>query len=79
MLIFLFQLFYQNHKYRLIFDTVSLQISVCAFNYSPREEYLDLFIVVALSSKSFSGKTSVAVKNSYLLMFPERNLNSLSP
>ena len=46
-------------------------MSVCAFNYLSNEEYSDLFIVVAFSSKSFSGKTSLPVKNSYLLTFPD--------
>ena len=29
------------------------------------------FIVAAISSKSFSGKTSLLVKNPYLLKFPD--------
>ena len=45
-------------------------MSNCAFNSLPNGEYLNLFIVAAFSSKSFSGKTSLPVKNSYLLTFP---------
>ena len=37
-------------------------MSVCAFNSLPKGEYLNLFIVAAFSSKSFSGKTSLPVK-----------------
>ena len=32
--------------------------------------YSNLLIAAAFSSKSFSGKTSLRVKNSYLLTFP---------
>ena len=46
-------------------------MSVRFFNSLPNEEYSNLFIVVAFSSKSFSGKTSLSVKNSYLLIFPD--------
>ena len=45
-------------------------MSVCAFNSLPKEEYSNHFIAAAFSSKSFSGKTSLVVKNSYLLTFP---------
>ena len=44
-------------------------MSVCAFKYLPLGEYSNLFIVAAFSRKSFSGKTSLLVKNSYLLTF----------
>ena len=46
-------------------------MSVCAFNSFSKGEYSTLFIVVAFSSNSFSGKTSLPVKNSYLLTFPD--------
>ena len=56
-------------------------MSVCAFNSLPNEEYSNLFIVAAFSNKFFSGKTSLPVKNSCLLEFPDNkswNLSSLS-
>ena len=46
-------------------------MSVCAFNSLPNSEYSNLFVVAALSSMSFTGKTSLPVKNSYLLTFPD--------
>ena len=46
-------------------------MSVCAFNSLPNGEYSNLFVVAAFSSKSCSGKTSLPVKNSYLLTFPD--------
>ena len=46
-------------------------MSVCAFNFLPKGGYSKLFIVAAFSSKSFSGKTSLPVENSYLLTFPD--------
>ena len=45
-------------------------MSVCDFNSLHNGEYSNLFIVAAFSSKSFSGKTSLPVKNSCLLAFP---------
>ena len=45
-------------------------MSVCGFDLLPKGEYSNLFIVAAFSSKSFSGKTSLLVKSSYLLTFP---------
>ena len=45
-------------------------MSVCAFSSLPNGEYSNLFILTAFSNKSFSGKTSLSVKNSYLLTFP---------
>ena len=44
-------------------------MSFCAFNSLPNREYPILFIVIAFSSKSFPGKTSLPVKNLYLLLF----------
>ena len=44
-------------------------MSVYVFVSLPNGEYSNLFIVAAFSSKSFSGKTSLPVKNSYLLTF----------
>ena len=46
-------------------------MSVCYFNSLPNGKYSNLFIVAAFSGKSFSGKTSSPVKNSYLLTFPD--------
>ena len=45
-----------------------LVCSVYSFSYN---KYSNLFNTTALSSKSFSGKTSLPVKNSYLLTFPD--------
>ena len=64
MLTFLFQLLYQSHRNCLVFATAS-------FSSLPNGEYSNLFIVAAISSKAFSGKTSLLVKNSYLLKFPD--------
>ena len=57
-----------------MFDTVCLLLflillsdTVYAFNSLPNGEYSNLFIVAAFSSKSFSGKISLPVKNLYLL------------
>ena len=41
-------------------------MSVCAFNSLPKAEYSFFFIVAAFSKKSFSGKTYLPDKNSYL-------------
>ena len=46
-------------------------MSVFAFNSLPNGEYSNHFLVAAFSSKSFSGKTSLPVKNLYLLRFPD--------
>ena len=46
-------------------------MSVLAFNSFPNGEYSNFFIVVTFSSRSFSGKTYLPVKNSYLLTFPD--------
>ena len=55
-------------------------MSVCAFNYLLKGEYSNLFIAAAFSGKSFSGKTSLPVKNTYLLIFLDdiASLSSLS-
>ena len=45
-------------------------MSVFAFDYLPNGKYSNLFNV-AFSSKSFSDKTSLPVRNSYLLTFPD--------
>ena len=45
-------------------------MSVCAFDSLPKVEYSNLFIVAACSSKSFSSKKSLPVRNSYLI-FPD--------
>ena len=44
-------------------------MSICAFNSLPKSEYSNLFIVTGFSS-TFSGKSSLPVKNSYLPKFP---------
>ena len=41
-------------------------MSICAFYSLPNGEYSNLWI-----SAAFSGKTSLPVKNSYLLIFPD--------
>ena len=46
-------------------------MSVGALNSLPNREYSNLYNVVAFSSMSFSGKTSLADKHSYLLTFPD--------
>ena len=46
-------------------------MSACAFNFLPNGEYSNLFIAANFSSKSFSGKTSLPFKNSYLPTFPD--------
>ena len=53
-------------------------MSVCAFNALPNDEYSNLFNGAAFSSKSFSRKTSPAVKNSYLLTFPDDKEETLA-
>ena len=56
------KLFDQTRKYRLIFYTVSLQSTVCAFNFLLKGQYSNYFIEVASSSKSFSGETFLLIK-----------------
>ena len=46
-------------------------VSVCAFNSLPNGKYSNLLNVAAFSIKSFSGKTSLLVKKSYLQTFPD--------
>ena len=46
-------------------------MSVGALNSLPNREFSNLYNVVAFSSMSFSGKTSLADKHSYLLTFPD--------
>ena len=53
-------------------------MSVCAFNSLPKGQYSNIFIVAALSSKSFSGKIYLPVKNSYLLTFPDNTAEILA-
>ena len=53
-------------------------MSVCAFNSLHNGEYPNLFIIAAFSSKSFSGKTSLPVKNSNLLTFPDDKADILA-
>ena len=53
-------------------------MSVCTFNSLPNGEYLNLFIVAVYSSKFFSGKTSLLVKNSYLLKFHDDKVEILA-
>ena len=43
----------------------------CAFNSLTNREYSNLFNVADFLSKSFSGKMSLTLKNSYLLTFPD--------
>ena len=44
-------------------------MSVCFSNTLPNDKYSNLLIVAAFSNKSFSGKTSLPVKNSHLPIF----------
>ena len=53
-------------------------MSVCAFNSLPNGKYSNLFIAAAFCSKSFSGKTSLTVKNSYLLTLPDDKADALA-
>ena len=46
-------------------------MSVYVFNSLLNSEYSNLYVVAALSSMSFTDKTSLPVKNSYLLTFPD--------
>ena len=66
MLVFLF-FFYQARKYCLIFDSAML---VVAFHSLPKAKYSNPFIVAAFSGNFFPDKTSLWVKNSYLLTYP---------
>ena len=44
---------------------------VCTFSCLPNNERSNLFVVAALSSKCFSGKTSLLGKDLYLLTPPD--------
>ena len=46
-------------------------MSVCGFNSLAKSEYSNLFIASAFPNNSFSGKTSLRVKKSYLLTFAD--------
>ena len=46
-------------------------MSVYAFNFLPKGEYSNPFVAAAFSSRLFSRKTFLPVKNSYLLTFPD--------
>ena len=52
-------------------------MSICAFNSLPNGEYSNIFNATAFSNWSLSGKTSLPVKNSYLLTFPDDNAEIL--
>ena len=46
-------------------------MTVCVFNYLLKDKYSNLSIAAAFSSKSYStSKTSLSVKNSYLITPP---------
>ena len=71
-------LFYWIHKSFLIlgifllwFHFVFLQCQFAFSNWLPNNEYSNLLVIAAFSNKSFSGKTSLPVKNSYLMNFPD--------
>ena len=51
---------------------------VCSFNSLPNGEYSNLLIAAAISTKSFPGKTSFLVKNSYLLTFLDDKAETLA-
>ena len=53
-------------------------MSLCAFNSLPNKEYSNLFIVAAFSNNSFLGKTSLPIKNSYFLTFPDDKVEILA-
>ena len=53
-------------------------MSVRAYNSLSNGEYSNLFIVAAFSSNSFPGKTSLLVKNSYLLTYPNDKAETLA-
>ena len=50
-------------------------MSVCPFNSFPKSKYSNLFIVEAFYNRSFSGKTSFPLKNSYLITFTDNKQN----
>ena len=53
-------------------------MSVCAFNSLCKGECSYLFTVAAFSSNSFSSKTILPVKNSYLITFPDDKVEILA-
>ena len=53
-------------------------MSFCAFNSLPNGEYSNLFYLAVFSKKSFSGKTSLPVKNRYILTFPDDKPETLA-
>ena len=53
-------------------------MSVCAFSSLPKVECSNLLIVAAFPYKSFSGNTSLFVKNSCLLTFPANKSETLA-
>ena len=55
----------------LILEIVFLAMSVWFFSSLLNDEYSNLLIVPAFSNKSFSGKTSLPVKLSYLPIFSD--------
>ena len=53
-------------------------MSVCGLNSLPKGKYSNLFIVAAFPSKCLAGKTSLPVKNSYLLTFLDDKADTLA-
>ena len=53
-------------------------MSVSFFNPLPKGEYSKLLIAVAFSNISFSDKTSLLVKNAYLLTFSDTKAGILA-
>ena len=53
-------------------------MSVFAFSSLPNREYSNLFTEADFYCKSFSGKTSLPVKTSYLLTFPDDKAEMLA-
>ena len=55
-----------------------LAAPVCSFKSLPNGEYSNILIAAAFSSKSFSGKTSLPVKNLYSLTFSDDKVEILA-
>ena len=53
-------------------------ISDCFFSSLPNSKYSNFYIVAAFSNKSFSGETSLPVRNSYLSRFPDDEVEILA-
>ena len=68
--------FFIKLKSMVLFLILLFEILVWAFNSLPNGEYSNHFIVAAFSSKFFSSKTYLPVKNSYLLTFPDDKAES---